>query len=175
MRLRDDFVSLLEREGRTSVLDFGAGPGHDTIAFCDAGLTGVGIDLAHGNGALAGEAGATVIQASIARPPIRPQSFDAGWSMATLMHIPEAEVSDTLEGMISPLRPEAPLLIGLWGGPRRTIDDDGIEGQRRPYHYRPAPENRELLAAHGTVEHEEVWSVGLDDSEFQVFRLRIPH
>jgi len=174
VEVREEFLSLLKREGRHSVLDFGAGPGGDGRAFIEAGHRFVGIDLAHGNGALAADAGVTVVQASVAAPPVRARSFDAGWSWSTLMHIPEYDVADTLRAMAVPLRLGAPLFVGLWGGDRRDmISDWGIKGQRRPFSLRPSAVNQELLAVCGPVETVSTWDTGPAGWEYQLFQVRI--
>jgi len=172
--LRLDFLALLDQEGRTSVLDLGAGPGRDGTAFLAAGLRFVGIDLAHGNGVLAAEDGVTVTQGSIAAPPFRPRSFDAGWSMSTLQHVPEAEVAATVAAMVMPLRAGAPLVVGLWGGDGRDmIDESGIDGKRRLFSLRTQARNRELLGAGGFLEQESVWDVAENGWEYHVFQLRV--
>lgn len=180
VELRDRFVELLGAEGRTRVIDYGAGPGSDGHGFRAAGLTYVGLDLARGNGALAAEAGLTVIQASIDAPPFRDHWFDAGWSMSTLMHLPAEQVPTALAAMARPLRPGAPLHIAVWGG------DQGVESRpstngtvRRQFHYRTFEENRELMATAGSVEHEEQWEPFFHPKiqvveEYQVFRIRLP-
>lgn len=174
VELRNEFLLLLEREGHRSVLDLGAGPGHDGQGFVEAGIRFIGVDIAHGNCLLAAEADITVVQGSIAAPPFRPQSFDAGWSMSTLMHVPEDQAVEALADMTTPLREGAPFVVGLWGGERRdVIDGSKIEGRQRLFSLRPLTRNRELLEACGSVEHTLTWNVGPDDWEYQVFRIRI--
>src|SRR5215218_5776503 len=114
--VRDAFVALLHAERRRSIVDFGAGPGQDGEAFAAAGLDFVGLDLAHANAVLAAERGMRVVQGSISAPPFRDGSFDAGWSMSTLMHHREDEIPATLSAMTAVLRPGAPFLVGVWGG-----------------------------------------------------------
>lgn len=172
--IRDDFVSLLRSEQRRSVLDLGAGPGLDGLAFAEAGLRFVGLDLAHGNGVLAARAGLSVLQGSIARPPFRSRSFDAGWSMSTFMHIPADEAAAVAAAMAEPLCPGGPLLVGLWGGARHDeIDDTRIEGERRLFSLRSADHNQRLLGAAGAVEHRSSWEAGPDGWEYQVFLIRV--
>lgn len=173
VELREEFLVLLEREGRRSVLDLGAGPGRDGQAFVEAGLFFIGVDLAHGNCVLAAEADITVVQGSIAAPPFRPKSFDAGWSMSTLMHVPEDQIVEALAAVMIPLRAGAPFVVGLWGGERRdVIDGSKIEGQRRLFSLRSLARNRELLQACGSVEQALRWNVGPDGWAYQVFRVR---
>lgn len=175
VELRDEFLDRLHREGCSSVLDFGSGPGGDAAAFAEAGHRYVGIDLAHGNGVLAAEAGLTVVQGSIEAPPIRPESFNAGWSMSTLMHMPERHVASTLRHMVMPLRSGAPLWVGLWGGSGGDVQGtEVIEGHRRLFSLRSIETNAKLLATSTVVEWQRQWDLGPDTWEFQVFALRVP-
>lgn len=156
------------------MLDFGAGPGRDGEGFLAADRRFVGVDLAHGNCVIAAETGVTVVQGSVAAPPFRAGSFDAGWSMSTLMHLPEAEVPAALDAMTTPLRPGAPLLIGLWGGDQPdVIDESGIDGQRRLFNLRSFDRNRELVEACGPVEQASQWDVIEQGWHYQVFQLRV--
>lgn len=174
LELRTSFLQMLGGEGRQSVVDFGCGPGGDAAGFIDAGFDYVGIDLAVGNARLAAEQEITVVPASIAAPPLRAGSFDVGWSMSTIMHIPEPGVGAAITAMASVLRPGSPFLIGLWGGTQGNhIDDTKQPGQRRLFSLRSPERNRELLAAAGTIERDEVWdAAGPDDWNYQVFQLR---
>ena len=166
---------LLRRERRHSVLDLGAGPGRDGEAFLRAGHAFVGLDLAHENAVLARSRGVTVVHGSIAAPPFRPAAFDAGWSMSTLMHVPEARMPAVLAAITMPLRPGAPLAVGLWGGDRGDeIDDTRIKGHRRLFSHRAVDRNRELLERCGAIERSEVWDIGRPGEEYQVFVIRTP-
>ncbi len=174
VELRNDFIVKLRHERCRSVLDFGAGPASDGRGFAAAGLWYVGIDLAHGNGNLAAANGSIVLQGSIASPPLADGSFDAGWSMSTLMHVPYDEVVNTLREMVRPLRSGAPLRIGLWGGDLGDISGkDTIAGQRRQFSLRPIESNARLLSTCGTIESQTLWDAGPDRWEYQVFDLRV--
>ena len=175
LELRAQFVEQLVAEQRSSVIDFGAGPGRDAVGFHDAGISYVGLDLAHGNGVIAAQSDTIVMQASIDAPPLRQASFDAGWSMSTLMHVPDPDVPTALKALVAPLAPGAPMLFGLWGGTVGDhIDERGLDGQRRLFSLRSLDRNRELFKSIGHVEREELWDVG-DRSgwEYQVFLMRI--
>lgn len=169
--LRSEYVQLLLTEGRRTVIDFGAGPGRDAEGFSNAGIAYTGLDLAHGNGVLAAGRGVTVVQGSIAAPPLRAASFDAGWSMSTLMHVTETDVPAVLGAMVRPLASGAPLLIAQWGGQRgEYVDDMRLPGERRLFSLRTFDHNRELLAAAGSIEREERWEAR--DEEYHVFLIR---
>jgi len=171
---RTRYIEQLVDEQRRSVLDFGAGAGHDGEAFVAAGFRFVGVDLAYGNCRLAAERKVDLVHGSIDSVPVRPASFDSGWSMSTLMHIADAEVPTTLHSMIESLRPDAPMAIGLWGGQAGSQVDSRLDGFERPFYLRPVEVNRSLIEPCGSIEFTEVWDVGPDDWEYQVFVLRLP-
>ena len=153
------FVDLLDAEGRSKVLDIGAGPGTDAAAFANAGLSYVGVDLASNNAFLAQSRGHQVIAASLFALPFRRASFDAGWCISTLMHVPEREISAAIRAMLDPLVHGSPLAIGLWGGDgREFVTEPNAQGRRRLFSLRSADRNRELIATHCVVEHFETWT-----------------
>jgi len=170
---RAEFIDLLEREGRTSVLDAGAGPGLDGVGFGAAGLYAVGVDLAFGNGRLAAESGVTVLQASVLDLPIRPGSFEAGWSFSTLMHLSAADAGRAIEEILAALAPGAPLAIGLWGSENEDIAEDDAEpgGPRRRFHHRSLGHNRSIAAARAEVESAERLTIA-GHSDYHLLRLR---
>ncbi len=173
---RQRFVELLVGEEGRSVLELGCGPGHERPAFAAAGIEFVGIDLAVGNALLATKFGAMVIPASLFALPFRSGSFDACWSMSTLMHVPLAGFDDAMEAVLDPLRVGAPLGIGLWGSSsdadREFVSQYDGNGTQRLFSLRTADHNHELFARHVTVEQFETWDVGPDGWEyhFGIFR-----
>ncbi|MEP1125106.1 MAG: class I SAM-dependent methyltransferase [Ilumatobacter sp.] len=172
--LLDRFTEMIVAEGRRSVLDVGAGPATDASAFLDAGIVYTGVDLAVANGALAGEAGADVIAASMFDLPFRDETFSAGWSMSTLMHVPTDQVAVTMRSICRVLMRGAPLMIGQWGGRLGDIDSDHtVPGLPRLFALRTAAHNRALLAAHGTIERWEVRDAGPDGWEYHVAVVRL--
>lgn len=173
--LRNEFLALLDREGRRTVVDYGAGPGLDGRAFQDAGHRFVGVDLANGNCRLAAEVDVIVVQGSVLALPFRPASFDAGWSCSTLMHLVDADVAPAAAEMTRALRPGAPLLVALWGSEaeRLVVEDDGQPGSRRSFHLRSFDHNRQLLGHWAAVESASRWEAVADGSDYHVFRLRV--
>lgn len=171
--LRSKTIALLIAEGRGSVVDFGCGPGFDGRAFQTAGLRVVGVDLAVGNAKLGAANGLVIIAASIGALPFRSATFDAGWSMSTLMHLPDDAALSAASAMGSCLTSGAPLVIGLWGGSTHHIDHSTIEGERRPFHLRSADQNRRIIEAAGPIESTARWDAGPVGWEYQVFRVRV--
>ena len=170
---RDAFLDLLHAEERTSVVDFGAGPGRDGEGFVAAGLRYLGVDLAHGNGVLAAADGMTIIQASVDAVPIRSGAFQAGWSMSTLMHLPEPDAANAAAEMARVLEPGAPMMIGMWGGDMGDrYDTTTIEGEQRLFSQRPFEVNTAIIANAGAVVEASRHDIGADDEEYHLFLVR---
>ena len=168
-----EFVRLLTSEVRRSVLDIGAGPASDAVPFLDAGIDYTGVDLATANAALAAEAGARVIPASMFDLPFRDGTFDACWSMSTLMHAPTDQVDAAMRSICRNLVAGSPVMIGQWGGTVGDIDSDhAVPGLPRLFSLRTADQNRALLEVHGTIERWEVRDAGPAGWEYHTAVLR---
>lgn len=174
VRLQDDYIALLRAEGRTSVVDFGAGPGQDGDRFEAHGVSYVGLDLAHGNGKLAAERAIVTIQGSITAVPFRPASFDAGWSMSALMHLDEADAVLAAHQMMGALAPGAPFMLGMWGCETEgsTMQSDGVPGAMRPFHVRTFEHNQAILAAVGDIDRADRWAGASGDWDYHVLQVR---
>lgn len=90
--LRKAYLELLEGEGRRSVLEIGAGPGRDGKAFAAAGLAYTGIDLAPESVAACRSLDLDAHVASVLNLPFERASFEAGWSMSTLLHVADEDL-----------------------------------------------------------------------------------
>lgn len=179
--LRDRFAELLAHEGRRSVLDVGAGPASDASGFVDVVADYCGVDLSPENAALGTAAGFRVIAASLFDLPFRAATFDAGWSMSTMMHVPDAEAEVAFRELARALEAGSPLAVGQWGGTLGefvssrdadgSADADGSE--RRLFSLRTWDRNRELLESIGDIEHHEVWSAGPEGWDYHYAVVRI--
>ncbi|MEM8923185.1 MAG: class I SAM-dependent methyltransferase [Actinomycetota bacterium] len=154
---RRRFTRLLAAEGRRTVIEAGCGPGGDGRGFTDAGLDWTGFDLTDANAAIAGGHGLRAVTGSLFDPPFRPGVFDAVWCMSTLVHVADADLDRAMTALRALARPGAPFGIGLWEGPdlEWVVDEDRFDPPRF-FSRRNGRRARELLGAHGTVEHHEV-------------------
>ena len=168
--LREEFVAQLRREGRTSVVDFGAGPGGDVVGFVAEGLVAVGIDVAVGNARLAAEAGVAVVPSDVTQPPLRHRTFEAGWSMSTMMHLDDDLAASAVAALARTTVAGAPIRIGVWGGTGSVRIDDSIPGKRRVFHGRTLEQNTELFTHAAVVEAATVLDIG--PNGYQLFDLR---
>jgi SAM-dependent methyltransferase len=170
------YLELLERERIQSILEIGSGPGRDGDAFAAAGLAYTGVDLAPASVAACRSRGLDAQVASVLDLPFDDCSFEAGWTMSTLLHIADEDLDAALAEIVRVLRPESPLAIGLWGdqtGGERLWRDGTDFGPPRFFSIRT---DEALLAAvrrHGTVEQWLTWQ-GNDSMHYQWAVLRTP-
>ena len=114
---RTAFLDLLVAEARRKVVEVGTGPGVDARAFLARGLAVSGVDLSPEHVRLAREAGVDAVVGSVLDLPYADGSFDAGWTMSTLLHVPDRQLDAALAETVRVLAPGAPLAVGVWGGP----------------------------------------------------------
>ncbi|HET9946049.1 MAG TPA: class I SAM-dependent methyltransferase, partial [Actinomycetes bacterium] len=86
---RAAFLDLLAAEGRRTLVEIGTGPGVDARAFLAEGLAVSGVDLSPEHVRRAREAGVDAVVGSVLDLPYADGSFDAGWTMSTLLHVPD--------------------------------------------------------------------------------------
>ncbi|MFC4946944.1 class I SAM-dependent methyltransferase [Pseudonocardia sp. GCM10023141] len=173
---RTDYLDLLEREERRSVLEVGSGPGRDAAAFVTAGLTYTGVDLAPGSVAVCRSLGFDVHVASVLELPFASAAFDAGWTMSTLLHVADDDLDTALAEIARVLRPGSPLAIGLWGDRQGSESRWGERpefGPPRFFSIRTDDGLRDALQRHGTLEQWATWPGADDRLHYQWAVLRI--
>ena len=171
---RQRFLQLLADEGRTQVIEVGCGAGHDIAAFCAAGCSVVAIDLAFQHVRLGAAAGAQSVQASVLSLPIQGAAFEVGWTMSTLLHVPDDSIDAALAATAAVLAPDALLAVGLWGGHDRELlgEFDTIE-PKRYFRLRTHDHVRSLLSTIGDVEQFVTWPDNRSDWVYQFSVVRV--
>lgn len=173
---REEFATLLQREGRTTVLEVGTGPGRDAAALIAAGFQVSGVDLSAEHVRMARQVGVDAHRASVLAMPFPARRFDAGWTMSTLMHVPDAQVGEALAAIADRLVDGAPLAVGLWGGVDREGVSERDAAPRRFFSLRSHERARAMLADIGRVERFETWErAGGGDWQYQWAIVRIVH
>ena len=112
---RTAYLEQLANEGLHSVLEIGSGPGRDGEAFAAAGLAYTGVDLAPESVDACRALGLDAQVASVLALPFDDASFQAGWTMSTLLHVADEDLDSALAEIVRVLRPAAPLAVGLSG------------------------------------------------------------
>ena len=160
---RTAYLEQLEREGRRTVLEIGCGPGRDGQAIADAGFDYTGVDLAPASVETCRSIGLKAQVASVLDLPFEDATFDAGWTMSTLLHVADEDLDQALAEIVRVLRPGAPLAVGLWGnatGGEQVWQDDSGFGPGRFFSIRTDAGLRETLDRHATVEEWLTWDDG---------------
>lgn len=172
---RRRFVQILRREDRTTVLDIGAGAGHDSAELDAAGLTVVALDLSLANSVLCQRKGVPSMVASTAHLPIRSAAFDAVFTMSTLLHLPDAAFELAIADIVRVVEPGGLIAVGLWGGLDREMvhHDDEFEPKRR-YWYRSDESLLRLIESHGVIEHSRTWTGDVEGLHYQFLVVRTP-
>jgi SAM-dependent methyltransferase len=172
---RGAYIEQLRAEGCRSLLEVGSGPGREGTAFAQAGLAYTGVDLAPASVAVCRSIALEAHVASVLDLPFADATFDAGWSMSTLLHVADADLDAALDEIVRVLRPGAPLAVGLWGG--RDLDEgphgEGTHGPARFFSFRTDDHVRAALGRHGAIEQWETWQ-GSSDLHYQYAVLRTP-
>jgi SAM-dependent methyltransferase len=155
---REEFADLLGSDGRRRLLEIGTGPGRDGTAFMARGLAVSGVDLSPEHVRLARAAGLDAYVASVLNLPFADDSFEAGWTMSTLLHVPDKDFDAALREVRRVLTRGAPLAVGVWGGrdAEGPKEDDEIQPPRF-FSLRSHERLLEMLGRHGTVERFETW------------------
>ena len=122
IELRSKFLSLLQKEQRKTLLEIGAGTGRDSKFFQDQGMDVVCIDLSPAMVELCKQKGLTAYMMDMADIQLPASSFDAVYSMNSLLHLTKAEFPVVLRSIDRLLKMDGVVFIGMYGG----RDHEGI-------------------------------------------------
>jgi len=119
---RAAFLSLLQQEGKKSLLEIGAGHGRDSKFFQDQGLEVVCIDLSPEMVNLCLKKDLTAYEMDMTDLRFPDSSFDAIFSLNSLLHLTRTEFPAVLKHISEILKPDGLFFLGLYGG----YDFEGI-------------------------------------------------
>jgi SAM-dependent methyltransferase len=172
---RQEFIGALIAARRHTVLEIGCGTGADGLAFKAAGIRYTGIDLSEQNVRLARAKHLEAVVGSVRELPFASGTFSAGWTMSTLLHVPNQDLPDVLAETTRVLVGGAPLAVGLWSG----NDEEGIvvDDDFAPYRFysrRTDDTVRRLFGEHGLVSGFTTWDRPDLGRHYQFFILTKP-
>lgn len=174
---RDAFIELLRRERRRTVVEVGTGPGRDSTAFRDAGLSVRGIDLAPASVELCRAAGLDVQVGSVLELPFGTGEFDSAYTVSTLLHIADDDLDTAVAELVRVVRPGAPVVVGVWGSDETREQRWGkaVYGPPRFFALRSDADLRDALERRASIESFETWPDEDTDLHYQWVVLRAPH
>jgi SAM-dependent methyltransferase len=170
---RRRFLDLLRDRGAASLLEVGAGPGHDSLYFQRQGLRVLCTDLSPAMVELCQAKGLDARVADFLGLGVRPASFDAVYALNCLLHVPTLALPRVLEAISEVLVPGGLFYAGTWGG---TDEEGPMQDDRHPVpRFFAFRSDRRMTAA--LAERFRVLSfttVDADGNHFQSFMLEKP-
>lgn len=170
---RNTFLERLRAEGKTRLIEVGAGTGHDGLFFQEHGLDVVATDLAPEMVTRCREKGLEAHVMDFLNLAFPSESFDAAYAFNCLLHVPNADLPAVLTGIRSILMPGALLYIGMYGGEEfEGILPDDWHDPARFFSFRSDDQLLQLISpCFKLVDFHVVTQQGL---HFQALTLRVP-
>ncbi|WP_155370104.1 class I SAM-dependent methyltransferase [Catellatospora vulcania] len=169
---RAEFEARLRAEGRRRLLEIGAGTGQDSRHFMDAGYEVVAVDLSPEMVARCRAKGVDARVAHFLDLGLPAESVDAVYAMNCLLHVPDADLAEVLDGIRRVLVPGGLCYVGVWGGHHRegVLDTD----QHEPKRFFAWRTDEVLLAyARRFFEVEDFHVVPVGEFRFQSLTMRL--
>ena len=127
---RQRFLDLLRTENKRTLLEIGAGAGHDSLFFQAHGLAVTAIDLSPAMVAYCRSQGLDAHVMDFAHITFASESFDALYAVNCLLHAPKRDLPGILAKLALLLKADGLFYLGQYGG----VDQEGVwEGD----HYEP--------------------------------------
>jgi SAM-dependent methyltransferase len=166
-RIRETFLSVLRREGRTRLLEIGAGTGHDSTFFARQGLDVVCIDLSSEMVRLCREKGLEAHVMDVVDLRFPADSFDAATSFNSLLHLPRVELPEALREVRRVLRPGGAFFLGVYGGyDFEGVWEEDLYDPRRFFSFYTDERLREAVGAVFDVVSFDRVAVEAEDARF---------
>ncbi len=113
---RQHFLTLLQQEGKTTLLEVGAGTGTDSKFLQDHGLQVIATDLSPEMVKLCQQKGLTAYVMDFLGLDFPDNSFDAIYSLNCLLHVPTHDLPQVLQKLQGLLKPTGLFYLGVLGG-----------------------------------------------------------
>lgn len=171
-RQAEEFVVHCRAGHLARVLEVGAGGGQDGRVIAGAGLEYTGVDLSPVGARICRDLGLRAAAASALALPFADDTFDAAWTMSTLMHLSGDGMGRALAELGRVVRPGGVVEVGVWG---KDVDSDRVGADGRYFRHRTDDDLRRLLGGIGQVDAFATWDHLDDDgAHYQWARIVIP-
>ena len=129
---RANFLYLLQKEDKRTLLEIGSGPGRDGGFFQKQGLQVTCIDLSPEMIRLCRQKGLTAYVMDMTNLIFPTNSFDAVYALNSLLHLTKAELPTVLRQIDSLLKPTGLFFMGVYGGSEfeGILEDDRNDPKR---------------------------------------------
>jgi cyclopropane fatty-acyl-phospholipid synthase-like methyltransferase len=113
---RKSFCDMAIRENKKTLIELGAGTGHDSKFFVDNGFGVMAVDLSYEMVKLCREKGINAIEMDFYDISSIGQKFDCVWSMNSLLHVPKQDLHMVLHNINNVLNNGGLFFMGVYGG-----------------------------------------------------------
>jgi SAM-dependent methyltransferase len=113
---RQQFLTLLQEEGKTKLLEVGTGTGNDSLFFQDNGLDVICTDLSPAMIDICRKKGLAAYVMDFLSLDFPSASFDAIYALNCLLHVPTYDLPTVLQKLHELLRPGGLFFLGVYGG-----------------------------------------------------------
>lgn len=113
---RQNFLDLLRRENKQTLLEVGAGTGIDSLFFQNNGLRVICTDLSPAMVCLCREKGLEAYVMDFLHLDFPPASFEAIYALNCLLHVPTKDLPAVLQKLRDLLQPGGLFFLGVYGG-----------------------------------------------------------
>jgi SAM-dependent methyltransferase len=122
IKVRQGFLALLQAETKLTLLELGAGVGHDARFFQDNGLQVTCVDLSPVMVDLCQQKGLNAQVMDLGELRFAAESFEAMYALNCLLHLPKHELAAVLQSIATILKPAGVFYLGVYGG----FDHEGV-------------------------------------------------
>ena len=143
------FVDEFCKNVQGKILDVGSGPGRDGVILKNRGLDVTCIDASESMVAICKERGLEAIVGDFAALPFEDGAFDGVWAYTSLLHVPKAEVGDSIEEIRRVLKDGGVFALGLIEGDLEGYRESSGVASSRWVSFYTVEEVQSLLKAHG--------------------------
>lgn len=163
-----EFINHLRATRAHTVLEVGCGAGRDGLALVGSGCAYTGVDLSPAAVQTCRERGLAAVEGSATDLPFAPDSFDAAWSMSTLMHLPGDGFTRALQELGRVVGGGGTIEIGVWG---HTTNREWTSPDGRYFNHRTDDQLQNELQALGDLVSFDTWNWFEDGGHYQCARV----
>lgn len=133
MDVREQFVSLLKKEGKKTILELGAGAGLDAKYFSDNGFDVLATDISNEMIKMCKKRGLNAKVVDLYELTSLGKTFDAVFSLNVLLHVPRKDLDTVLDNIYNALNKGGIFFYGVYGGTdeEKIINDKSKMGLPR--------------------------------------------
>lgn len=162
------FVNHLRATRASAVLEVGCGAGRDGLILSAGGCAYTGVDLSPAAVQICHDQGLEAVEGSASDLPFTPDSFDAAWSMSTLMHLDGDGFTQAIQELGRVVRRGGAVAIGVWG---HTTSREWTSPDGRYFNHRSDVQLQDELHVLGDVVAFDTWNWFGDGGHYQWARV----